>query len=79
MDYGIIGTLCAGGFMAGMWNLGRWSVKRKIVDLELIKTQLMLSMDNHEELIEEIDSKIKEIEEYSSLRFYEVSKNMYKD
>ena len=71
MDYGLIGTICATGFFAGMWNLGRWSVKRQIVDLELVKTQLMLSKDNHEELIIEIDLKIKDIEEYSSLRFYE--------
>ena len=61
------------GFLVGMWNLGRWSVKRKVVDLEKVKEQLLLSKNNHQVLIEEIDEKIKDINDYSKLRFFDKS------
>tara|TARA_R110001632_G_scaffold186300_3_gene306690 strand:- start:344 stop:577 length:234 start_codon:yes stop_codon:yes gene_type:complete len=61
------------GFLVGMWKLGRWSVKRKVVDLEKVKEQLLLSKNNHQVLIEEIDEKIKDINDYSKLRFFDKS------
>lgn len=73
MDYGIVGSVLTGGFFVGMWKLGRWSVKRQVVDLEKVKEQLLLSKNNHQELIEEIDDKIKDINEYSNLKFFEKS------
>jgi len=72
----IIGTLITGGLFAGVWKLGRWSVKHQVVELEKVKEQLLLSMDNHEVLIEEIDNKIEEIQEYSKLSIFDkVSKS----
>jgi hypothetical protein len=67
----IIGTLITGGLFAGVWKLGRWSVRHKIVELEQVKEQLILSKDNHELLIEEIDKKIEDIQDYSKLSIFD--------
>lgn len=76
----LIGTLITGTIFAGVWKLGRWSVKHQVVELEVIKEQLLMSMDNHEELIEEIDNKIEEIHKYNKLSIFDkVSKNEKSD
>lgn len=74
MDYGLLGTLLTGGFFVGMWKLGRWSVHHKIQDLENIKEQLLLSQDNHQELIDKIDNKIDEINHYNNLSIFDYDK-----
>ena len=67
----LIGTLITGTVFAGIWKLGRWSVKHQVVELENVKEQLLLSMDNHEDLIEEIDNKIEEIQDYNKLSIFD--------
>lgn len=67
----LIGSVLAGVSFIGIWKLGRWSVKHQVVELEKIKEQLMLSLDNHEELIEEIDNKIEEIKDYNKLSIFD--------
>lgn len=67
----LFGSILAGFSFVGIWKLGRWSVKHQVVELEKIKEQLMLSMDNHEVLIEEIDNKIEEIQDYSKLSIFD--------
>ncbi len=67
----LIGTLIVGFGFVGVWKLGRWSVKHQVIELENVKEQLLLSMDNHEVLIEEIDNKIKEIQDYSKLSIFD--------
>ena len=67
----LIGTLITGTVFAGIWKLGRWSVKHQVVELENVKEQLLLSMDNHEDLIQEIDKKIEEIQDYNKLSIFD--------
>tara|TARA_R110000824_G_scaffold31440_2_gene102346 strand:+ start:485 stop:715 length:231 start_codon:yes stop_codon:yes gene_type:complete len=70
----LIGSFLAGVSFIGIWKLGRWSVQHQVLELEMIKEQLLLSMDNHEELIEEIDNKIDEIQEYKKLSIFDKTK-----
>lgn len=67
----LISSVLVGFSFVGIWKLGRWSVKHQVVELEKIKEQLMISMDNHEVLIEEIDNKIKEIQDYNKLSIFD--------
>lgn len=67
----LFGSVLAGLSFVGLWKLGRWSVKHQVIELENVKEQLMLSMDNHEALIEEIDNKIKEIQDYNKLSIFD--------
>ncbi len=66
----LFGSVLAGVSFIGLWKLGRWSVKHKVVELENMKLQLILSKDNHEELIQEIDNKIEEINDYNKLSIF---------
>ena len=67
----LFGSVLAGVSFIGLWKLGRWSVKHKVVELENMKLQLILSKDNHEELIQEIDKKIEEIQDYNKLSIFD--------
>jgi hypothetical protein len=67
----IIGSVLAGVSFIGIWKLGRWSVSHQLVELENVKEQLLLSLDNHEDLIEEIDNKIAEINNYKKLSIFD--------
>tara|TARA_R100001463_G_scaffold106724_1_gene161351 strand:- start:233 stop:475 length:243 start_codon:yes stop_codon:yes gene_type:complete len=67
----LIGSVFAGVSVIGLWKLGRWSVRNKTVELENLKLQLILSKDNHEELIQEIDKKIEEIQDYNKLSIFD--------
>lgn len=71
MSYGIVGSVVGGLFFVGVWKLGRWSVRNKVVELENMKLQLILSKDNHQEIIDEIDNKIKEIQDYNKLSIFD--------
>ena len=63
------------GFFTVCYKFGRWSVNQKVVDLQKCKQSLILSKDNHEELIEEIDNKIEEIEVYNNLSIWNQKKD----
>tara|TARA_R110000803_G_scaffold73138_1_gene136899 strand:- start:158 stop:385 length:228 start_codon:yes stop_codon:yes gene_type:complete len=58
------------GWFVGCYKFGRWSVNHKVIELEKCKETLILSRDNHEELINEIDDKIKEIEVFNNLSIW---------
>tara|TARA_R110000772_G_scaffold39274_6_gene92388 strand:+ start:1403 stop:1642 length:240 start_codon:yes stop_codon:yes gene_type:complete len=61
----IIGGLAVTGFFfGGVLKLGRWSVRHKITELKEIKELLLDQIDDHEEIIFDIDSKIEELEDY---------------
>ena len=53
------------GFFTVCYKFGRWSVNQSLI----------LSKDNHEELIEEIDNKIEEIEVYNNLSIWNQKKD----
>lgn len=49
----------------GLFVLGKASIKQSVKDLEDMKEKLVESSESHEELINEIDGKIKELQEFS--------------
>jgi hypothetical protein len=49
----------------GLFLLGKASIKQSVKDLEMTKLKLIESSETHEELIKEIDEKIKELKEFS--------------
>lgn len=51
--------------LIGMFVLGKASINQSVKDLELTKMKLVESSESHEELIKEIDEKIKELKEFS--------------
>lgn len=63
----LLGITGVGTFFSGCYLFGRWSVCRKIVDLENLKTALIESQKNHDDLIDEINVKIDEIKNYNKI------------
>lgn len=51
--------------LIGMFVIGKASINQSVKDLELTKMKLVESSESHEELIKEIDEKIKELKEFS--------------
>jgi len=49
----------------GLFLLGKASINQSVKDLEMTKLKLIESSETHEELIKEIDEKIKELKEFS--------------
>ena len=49
----------------GLFLVGKASINQSIKDLEMTKLKLIESSETHEELINEIDEKIKELKEFS--------------
>ena len=56
-----LGITGVGTFFSGCYLFGRWSVNKKIVDLEELKTALIESQKNHDDLIDEINQKIEDV------------------
>lgn len=71
LDNILLGFSGAGLLFSGSYLFGRWSVNRKIIDLEELKTALIESQNNHVELINEIDVKIEEIQDYNKLSVFD--------
>lgn len=71
MDNVLLGITGIGGFFTGCYMFGRWSVNRKIIDLEELKTALIESQNQHDDLIDEINIKIKEIKDYNKLSCFD--------
>ena len=49
----------------GLFGIGKASINQSVKDLEMTKLKLVESSEIHEELIKEIDEKIKELKEFS--------------
>lgn len=49
----------------GLFVLGKASIKQAVKDLEDMREKLVESSESHEDLINEIDGKIKELQEFS--------------
>ena len=49
----------------GLFGIGKASINQSVKDLEMTKLKLIASSETHEELIKEIDEKIKELKEFS--------------
>ena len=49
----------------GLFGIGKASINQSVKDLEMTKLKLVESSETHEELIKEIDEKIKELKEFS--------------
>lgn len=49
----------------GLFGIGKASINQSVKDLEMTKLKLIESSETHEELIKEIDEKIKELKEFS--------------
>ena len=66
-----LGITGVGTFFSGCYLFGRWSVNKKIVDLEELKTALLESQKNHDDLIDEINQKIEDIKNYNRISCFD--------
>ena len=64
----VIGGLFSGGY--GSYLYGRYKINNKVMDLKQLRSDILLSQQSHNELVFEIDNKIKQMEAFQKLSVF---------